>query len=111
MNGRAGEGVDGVGAPVETLDVFGNAREEGRPADRVDNGGFSASSVAQIDEGDRLKFARQILAALFFFVILIVVLAVMQPENKALDNIFEWAKFGVLPLVTLVIGFYFPNRK
>jgi hypothetical protein len=31
------------------------------------------------------------------------------PENKALQQIFELIKIGALPIVTLLITFYFPN--
>ena len=30
-------------------------------------------------------------------------------ENEALNQAFELVKIGALPLVTLVVSFYFPN--
>lgn len=34
-----------------------------------------------------------------------------NPDNKAWAEIFELIKVGALPLVTLVIGFYFPSSN
>lgn len=93
--------------PMDDIDIFGTG-SAGTPSATL---GRPNSGVAQVDETDRLKFAREILFSLFFFVILIVTLSVIFPDNKALDKIFDWAKIGVLPLVTLVIGFYFPNSQ
>ncbi len=93
---------------LEKFDIFGNAGGDGGKIDTV---GQPGEGISQVDETDRLRFAREVLFALFFFVILIVTMAFIQPENKALDKIFDWAKIGVLPLVTLVIGFYFPNSN
>ncbi|MDT4330676.1 hypothetical protein ACQE3D_00355 [Methylomonas sp. MS20] len=31
------------------------------------------------------------------------------PDNKALADIFELIKIGALPLITLIVSFYFPN--
>lgn len=33
----------------------------------------------------------------------------LQHDNKALAAMFELAKIGVLPLMTLVVSFYFPK--
>lgn len=33
------------------------------------------------------------------------------PDNKGFSDSFELIKIGTLPLVTLVIGFYFPKTK
>ena len=62
-----------------------------------------------INEGDRLRFAKQVL--LFVGVVCVLVFAAyaFRPENKALSSIFELIKIGLLPLVTLVISFYFPK--
>ena len=62
-----------------------------------------------INEGDRLRFAKQVL--LFVGVVCVLVFAAyaLRPENKALSSIFELIKIGLLPLITLVISFYFPK--
>jgi len=72
---------------------------------------FLHNSTVKIDEGDRLKFARQIL---FFLAIIcggIFVAYARYPDNTALAAIFELIKIGALPLVTLVISFYFPSTR
>lgn len=33
----------------------------------------------------------------------------VYPDNQALAGIFELVKIGLLPLVTLVVSFYFPK--
>lgn len=62
-----------------------------------------------INEGDRLRFAKQLL--LFVGVVCVLVFAAyaFRPDNKALSSMFELIKIGLLPLVTLVISFYFPK--
>ena len=62
-----------------------------------------------INEGDRLRFAKQVL--LFVGVVCVLVFAayVVYPDNQALASIFELIKIGLLPLITLVISFYFPK--
>jgi len=62
-----------------------------------------------IDEGDRLRFAKQVL--LFVGVVCVLVFAAyaFRPDNQALASIFELIKIGLLPLITLVISFYFPK--
>ena len=36
---------------------------------------------------------------------------VLAPDNKGAAQVIELIKVGMLPLVTLVIGFYFPNSR
>ena len=62
-----------------------------------------------IHEGDRLRFAKQVL--LFVGVVCVMVFAayVVYPNNQALASIFELIKIGFLPLITLVISFTFPR--
>ena len=62
-----------------------------------------------INEGDRLRFAKQVL--LFVGVVCVLVFAAyaFRPDNKALSSIFELIKIGLLPLITLVVSFYFPK--
>ncbi|CDG85338.1 hypothetical protein GJA_4734 [Janthinobacterium agaricidamnosum NBRC 102515 = DSM 9628] len=69
------------------------------------------NDVKEVTGTDRLKFARQILFYLFLTCLLVFGAYILQPDNKGTAEIFELVKVGVLPLVTLVIGFYFPNSN
>ena len=62
-----------------------------------------------INEGDRLRFAKQVL--LFVGVVCVLVFGAYArwPANTALSSIFELIKIGLLPLITLVVSFYFPK--
>lgn len=64
-----------------------------------------------ISEGDRLRLARVVLMGLAVICVGVFVAYGMYPDNRALGQIFELIKIGVLPLVTLVISFYFPNSS
>ncbi len=75
------------------------------------NSVFSQDSKVSIDEGDRLKFAKQVLFWLGLICIGVFIGYGMYPDNKALSSIFELIKIGALPLITLVISFYFPNSN
>ncbi len=75
------------------------------------NSVFSQESRITISEGDRLKFAKQVLFWLGVICIGVFVSYGLAPENKALSAIFELVKIGALPLVTLVVSFYFPNAN
>ncbi len=72
---------------------------------------FSQDSKITISEGDRLKLAKQVLFWLGFICIGVFISYAFAPDNKALSAIFELIKIGALPLVTLVISFYFPNSS
>jgi hypothetical protein len=65
----------------------------------------------KLGEGDRLKFAQQILGGLFVIAVVVMAGYAFNPDNKAWAEIFELVKVGALPLVTLVIGFYFPSSN
>lgn len=65
----------------------------------------------QIDESDRLKFAKQILLVLALICSMTFIAYARWPENAAMQAIFEIIKIGALPLVTLVISFYFPSNN
>lgn len=67
------------------------------------------NDVRVITEGDRLRFAKQVLLFLGVTCVLVFAAYVFYPDNRALANIFELIKIGLLPLVTLVISFYFPK--
>ena len=75
------------------------------------NAVFSQDSQVSIDESDRLKFAKQVLFWLGFICIGVFIGFGIFPENNALASIFELVKIGALPLITLVISFYFPNSN
>ncbi|PID43983.1 MAG: hypothetical protein CSA52_03420 [Gammaproteobacteria bacterium] len=72
---------------------------------------FPKGSKVSIDESDRLTLAKQVLCWLALICIGVFVFYGIYPENKALSSIFELIKIGALPLVTLVISFYFPNSN
>lgn len=65
----------------------------------------------QLGEADRLSFARQILLWLVIITVFSFSAYILAPDNKGASDVFDLIKVGVLPLVTLVIGFYFPNSK
>lgn len=69
----------------------------------------SAASVVRFHEGHRLQFAKQILLFLFMLCMVVIIGYGLAPENQAWEKMFELVKIGALPLVTLVIGFYFPS--
>lgn len=58
---------------------------------------------------DRLRFARQVLLGLGVICSGVFVAQGMAPDNPGVNQIFELVKIGALPLVTLVVSFYFPN--
>ncbi len=70
----------------------------------------SAFQVSKITAAERLKFARQILLSLLLVCVGVFAGYAALPDSTAMKNIFEVIKIGALPLVTLVISFYFPNR-
>ncbi len=80
---------------------------EGGEPFSVITGALPGSRVTVIDENERLKFARHVLAGVAVPSILIFVAYAACPDNTALQQIFELVKVGLLPLVTLVISFYF----
>lgn len=72
---------------------------------------FSKDSQVNISEGERLKFAKQVLFWIAFICSGVFISYGVWPENKALASMFELIKIGALPLITLVISFYFPNSN
>lgn len=68
-------------------------------------------TFTEITERDRLGFAKWILLWLAAICIGVFVGYGMFPENKAMPEIFELVKIGALPLITLVISFYFPSKN
>lgn len=72
---------------------------------------FSKESRVAIDEGERLKLARQLLVWIGVICGGVFIAYAIFPDNKALTAIFELVKIGVLSLVTLVVSFYFPTSN
>jgi hypothetical protein len=66
-------------------------------------------NVVRFHEGHRLRFAKQILLFLFVLCMVVIIGYGLEPANEAWEKMFELVKIGALPLVTLVIGFYFPS--
>ena len=64
-------------------------------------------SGVSIPETDRLKLARQLLFSLGALAVGFFAWYGIAPKNPALQAIFELFKIGVLPLVTLIVSFYF----
>jgi hypothetical protein len=64
-----------------------------------------------LTEGERLRFAKQVLLWLALICIAVFIAHGAYPDNQAIGQIFELVKIGALPLVTLVISFYFPATK
>lgn len=74
-------------------------------------GVFGESASVKIDEGDRLKFGKSILIGLFIISLFVIFAYMKWPDDKATGEVFEFLKIGVLPLVALVISFYFPSKS
>ncbi|MDK1708314.1 hypothetical protein B1H39_09955 [Serratia marcescens] len=61
------------------------------------------------DEMERLRLARQVLCGIFAVSVGVFAAHAYWDKNEALGQVFELVKIGALPLVTLVVSFYFPN--
>lgn len=72
---------------------------------------FKAEGSIKLNESDRLRFARQVLLGIALLCGAVIAAYACAPENPALVQIFELVKIGALPIVTLVISFYFPNNS
>ena len=78
----------------------------------VPGGIFSGGLIVEVSGSDRLRFAKQILFGLALICTGIIAGYAGYagyPDNKALAQLSELVKIGALPIVTLVISFYFPN--
>ena len=67
------------------------------------------SKDIRVTGGERLRFAKQVLLVLGGGSALVFTAYALFPDNQALASIFELVKIGLLPLVTLVVSFYFPK--
>jgi hypothetical protein len=72
---------------------------------------FKEPDGVSIDESERLKFARQVLFWLALICVGVFIAHGYDPKNEGVSQIFELVKIGALPIVTLVISFYFPNNS
>ena len=77
--------------------------------EEIDLEAYYPRNSTGISGEDRLKFAKQLLFCLLVVCSAIFVCYGIYPENEALINMFELVKIGALPLITLVISFYFPK--
>ena len=68
-------------------------------------------SVTSVDETERLKLARQVLIVMAIIIAGVFIGWAFAPDNAALKAIFELIKIGALPLITLIVSFYFPNAN
>ena len=68
---------------------------------------YSEVRADTVDEADRLRLARQLLLFLGVLTVGIFIAYGRYPDNAALQAIFELFKIGVLPLITLIVSFYF----
>lgn len=69
------------------------------------------SKDIRVTAGERLRFAKQVLLFLGAGGALVLAFYAGFPDNQALAGIFEFVKIGLLPLVTLVVSFYFPKAE
>jgi hypothetical protein len=70
---------------------------------------FKKPGGVALDEGQRLELAKGILWVLAIIAAGVMVAHGRWPDNKGVADTFELIKIGALPLVTLVISFYFPK--
>jgi hypothetical protein len=82
--------------------------EEHKGRNDVDLSKFFTGGVS-LDEGERLRFARQLVFGLALICVGVFVAHGMYPDNQAVTQIFELIKIGAFPLITLVVSFYFPS--
>lgn len=98
----------------ETLDEFSSSDKQ-LPVESY----VSGYSDNEIDETDRLNFAKNILWFLFLIVIFVFLASYLSvaffPDNAKLDavvnTILDITKTAVPSIVTLVLGFYFGRKE
>ena len=71
--------------------------------------GLYQEQVLVFDEMERLRLARQVLCGIFVISVGVFVAHAYWDQNESIRQVFELLKIGALPLITLVISFYFPN--
>lgn len=103
--------------PQASSPPAGTGAANSRPSSAVTNdinvgSQFSKTAyVTELTESDRLRFAKQILSGIAIISTGVFAGYAALPDNKALAAVFELVKIGALPIVTLVISFYFPNSS
>jgi hypothetical protein len=70
---------------------------------------FREPGGVTLDEGRRLNLAKGILICLALICVGVFVAHGAWPANSGVTDVFELIKVGALPLVTLVVSFYFPK--
>jgi len=80
-------------------------------AAQLDAGKAFDRGVLSLSALERLRFAKQALCVLTLICIGVFIAYARFPDNPALMAIFELLKIGILPLITLVVSFYFPSRE
>lgn len=71
--------------------------------------GLYQEQVLVFEEMERLRLARQVLCGIFVISVGVFIAHAYWDQNESIRQVFELLKIGALPLVTLVISFYFPN--
>ena len=67
--------------------------------------------LGEITGDQRLRLAKQLLIFVGVYCVASFAAYAALPGNGPLGQIFEFTKIGVLPLVTLVVSFYFPKAR
>lgn len=100
-------------------DIEGGSKDDGLLTDKGETLLRTDDFVSDIDEADRLGFAKMVLLFLFILVVLVFVLSYWAlysaPDNEKLsslvDTILDITKTAVPSIVTLVLGFYFGRKE
>ena len=70
---------------------------------------FKQDSSVELSASDRLAFAKNLLAAIGCVCCAVFIAHGLWPDNTGVTEVFEIIKIGALPLITLIVTFYFPN--
>jgi len=76
---------------------------------RDEAGRVYLGQVLVFDEMERLRLALQVLCGIFVISVGVFIAYAYWDQSEPIRQVFELLKIGALPLVTLVISFYFPN--
>jgi hypothetical protein len=74
-------------------------------------GELELSQELTLNANAHLRFAKEVLLGLALLCGGVIGGYALAPDNQALRASFELVKIGALPLVTLVVSFYFPNSS
>lgn len=78
---------------------------------RDETGRVYLEQMLVFDEMERLRLARQVLCGIFVISVGAFTAHAYWYQSEPIRQVFELLKIGALPLVTLVISFYFPNTS